>query len=79
MKYNIDPDTLNEAEHCTCNYSCLKDKSECLCNIDYNLGNGRIIFLKSVQNVHCQYILSYGNSYICTCPVRKKIYRLYSR
>jgi hypothetical protein len=79
MKYKIDIEILNEAEDCTCNYSCLNDKSECFCDIDYDLGNGKILFLKSAQNVHCRYIVSYGNSFICTCPVRRKIYTLYTR
>jgi len=79
MKYKIDTDTLNEAENCRYNYSCLNDSAECFCDIDYKLGDGKVLFLRIDHNVNCQYMLSYGNSFICTCPVRKKIYQLYNR
>jgi len=79
MKFKIDTETLNDAENCKYNYSCLNDNPECLCDIDYDLGEGKILFLKSDQLINCNYMLSYGNSYICTCPVRKKICKLYHR
>ena len=79
MKFKIDTETLNEAGNCRHDFSCLNDNPECLCDIDYDLGKGKVIFLKPDQHLNCPYMLSYGNSYICTCPVRKNLYMLYSR
>lgn len=79
MKFKIDADILNEAEGCRHDYSCLSDNCECLCEIDYDLGSGKVLFLRVNQYMNCQFMMSYGNSYICTCPVRKKIFKLYNR
>ncbi|KPJ98450.1 MAG: hypothetical protein AMK71_11380 [Nitrospira bacterium SG8_35_4] len=60
MKYKIDTDTLNEAENCRYNYSCLNDSQECLCDIIYAPGNGKVLFLRTENKVNCQYMLLYG-------------------
>jgi len=79
MKYDISTETLDEAGECRHDFSCLNGAKECLCEIDYNLANGRVLFVNAEQLVHCTYMLSYGNSLICTCPVRKKIYNIYKK
>lgn len=79
VKFNIDAETLNEVSDCRHNFSCLNDNPECFCEVDYDLGNGKVLFLKTERYVNCPFALSYGNSFICTCPVRKKIFKLYQR
>ena len=68
-------DDIVKETHCTNNFSYLTDKRECLCEVDSAVG--RVLFIKSQFSIACKYCLSYGGSYICTCPTRNEIYKKY--
>ena len=57
---------------CKKNFSCLSGNHEHLCKVDSTVG--AVIFVKRQLDSACKYCLSYGNSYVCTCPTRKEIY-----
>ena len=61
--------------HCANDFSCLAGKKECLCEVESTVG--KVIFIKSQFHIACKYCLSYGGSFICTCPTRNEIYNKY--
>jgi hypothetical protein len=78
MNYKIDSNILNETTECRANFSCLFGKKDCFCEVEYDVkSNGRVIFIKPVENVTCDYILPFGKSWTCTCPTRQAIYECY--
>ncbi|RJQ55698.1 MAG: hypothetical protein C4526_02820 [Nitrospiraceae bacterium] len=75
MGLEIGKDILDSTDRCGNNFSCLSDKT-CLCEIEDNF-NGKVLFIKPQGRSACNYMMSFGYSYICNCPVRKEIFRRY--
>jgi hypothetical protein len=40
--------------------------------------NGEIHFVDYTSKVYCGYKMSFGNSEICNCPIRKEIFNKYA-
>lgn len=80
MKFSISPDILNNTTRCRSNFSCLDEKQACLCEIESSLDNN-ILFVKPRKPTGylCNYIMSFGYSYICKCPTRNEIYFCYKK
>jgi hypothetical protein len=78
MKFNTSADILNDTDKCHMNFSCLYGERECLCEIEESLNNN-IMFIKAGNgSSQCNHRISFGYSYICNCPVRKEIYKIYN-
>jgi hypothetical protein len=78
LKYKIDSKILSETTECKSNFSCLAGKKECFCDIEEsNIHDAGIIFIRPVKNISCTYVMSFGYSWLCTCPIRKAIYNKY--
>ena len=78
MRYQIDSDTLNKTIKCKNEFSCLQGKIDCLCEIKEGIKNdGIIIIINSLNNNDCDYIMPFGESWMCNCPTREAIYRQY--
>jgi hypothetical protein len=76
----IQTDILNKTVKCRENFSCLSGEKRCLCKVEKGIGNNNntVLFIKPARKTICDYIISYGYSFICFCPTRKEIYRLYN-
>ncbi len=77
MEYKIDTEILRETVKCRKNFSCLSGVKDCLCEVEDNIYN-KILFIKPRSNKLCDYRNAFGYSYVCNCPTRKEIFRLYS-
>ena len=75
MSIKVDDNTIQETTKCGKNFSCLSGEMPS-CSIEENIDN-KIHFIKCVNNELCSYKLSFGYSYVCTCPVRKELYNNY--
>ncbi|MBI4844605.1 MAG: hypothetical protein HY809_09870 [Nitrospirae bacterium] len=79
MKYEVSKKAIQEAKKCTNNFECLEGRFEnCPCVLErYLEGNGVFLHENSKLKRHCEYILSYGYSFSCHCPVRIEIFKKY--
>ncbi|RJQ49623.1 MAG: hypothetical protein C4538_01890 [Nitrospiraceae bacterium] len=76
MKLEISDDIINNTTKCNNGLSCLSGERACLCEIEDNF-NCKVLFVKPNNLQTCSYRMSFGYSYVCTCPTRKEIFRLY--
>ena len=74
-KYFVDKEILDKTIKCNNNFSCLSGKNDCLCEVNKYLGNGTgVVFINPSEHKKCNYIMNYGNKYICNCPTRSALY-----
>ncbi len=73
MGKEIDEKTVNKTLHCEKNFTCLKSDNHVCCKVE-NCINNEVHFITCADNINCSYKMSFGNSYFCTCPVRKEIF-----
>ena len=77
MKIEIDDEVRDRTTECEEAYACILNVNHTTCKADQTKSNGSF-FIECKEAVCCNYRVSYGfSSYICTCPVRKEIYRKY--
>jgi hypothetical protein len=79
MDIRIDDDVIEQATKCGRVFSCLSGDVENLCKVSYVLyviGDGPCL-LQCMTQPPCEYGMALGNRWMCTCPVRKEIYRQY--
>jgi hypothetical protein len=73
----IDKVTISATTKCNKDFSCLNGPCDNLCSVAYSMNQG-IAFVRCAEGLICNYRTSYGDSYICLCPVRNEIYNKYS-
>ena len=75
----IDPKIIKETTKCDKNFECLKNENyTCLTSKVDRAIDGKVHFINcSVAN--CSYKMSFGNSQICNCPVRKEIFNRHNK
>jgi hypothetical protein len=71
----IGEETIKETTHCHKDFECIKNNNIC-CNVTHSV-NKQVHFVECKERVQCNYKMSFGNSFICTCPTRKEIYNKY--
>jgi hypothetical protein len=78
MTYDISEETLAKTNKCQNDFACLEG-GECLkCVVKYSVpDNG--CFVKPVKTENCNYLLRYGDSWLCICPTRSEIYKRYGK
>ncbi len=77
MGFEVSEDILRKTTGCSCEFSCLSGGGECFCELDSGLGD-KVIFIKPRNGGYCNYMISFGHSFVCTCPTRKEIFNRYS-
>ena len=79
MKLSIDKRTLSETLHCKHELECLNNESHIcrLAEVEHCVA-GKVHFIKCTETI-CNYKIGFGNSIICSCPVRKNIYNKYNK
>lgn len=78
MKFKIPQDIINKTK-CEYNFSCTntgKCNDKDLCKVIENFGKDTL-FADCKNNLSCQFSLRFGNTFICTCPVRAYIFHNY--
>ena len=75
MKYTITENTQKLTEKCEKGMECLTGNGDCLCEVERCI-EGKVCFIKAGNDKMntCNYMNSFGYSYICTCPTRVEIY-----
>ena len=75
MKIELDANILSQTTECTRDFACLTDPGQ-LCRVE-NCVNNKVHFIQCRNDVKCNYQISFGYSFICSCPIRKEIYNRY--
>jgi hypothetical protein len=75
MRIEIDTNILSQTTECGRDFACLADTGK-LCRVE-NCVNNKVHFIECRDDAKCNYQISFGYSYICTCPTRKEIYNRY--
>jgi hypothetical protein len=77
VKIKIDEYIKENARRCEKNYACLSNENHKLCKVEHTVGND-LFFIECIERDKCTYRVGFGySSYLCTCPIRKEIYRKY--
>jgi len=66
-------DIVDMAARCPACLQCLDMNSEDICEVDNKVSDD-ILFVKPKDFSVCKCKVSFGNAFICTCPVRKALY-----
>lgn len=71
----IRKETLEKTIHCHKDFGCVK-RNEICCRV-IQCVNNEVHFVECKDTVQCNYKMSFGYSFICTCSTRKEIYNKY--
>lgn len=76
--FSVSDEAIKQADKCRNDFSCLSDKySTCLeCTGKDDISG--FLRLKQRRSGHCSYLMLFGQSYFCQCPVRLEIYQKYN-
>ena len=72
----INKKIIKKTTKCPFNFVCLSNPDKISCQVESNIGD-TILFVKPTNGSICDYRTSFGEGYICTCPVRNEIYAKY--
>ncbi len=73
-QFLIDNEVSTQASFCHRGKACLADADHEMCTITQCV-NGQVHFVCGTKGSCCDYRISFGSGYICSCPVRIEIYR----
>lgn len=73
-KIDIHEEIKNKAVLCSLGHACLSNPKEFVCPPQY-LIEETVLFVDKKETVTCNYLLPYGLSGVCMCPVRKELYK----
>jgi hypothetical protein len=62
--------------NCLNNFDCLNNDKHVYCKVESCI-NHKIHFIENIDKSLCNYKMSFGDSFICTCPTRKEIFNQY--
>ena len=74
----IDDEILKETTCCEKDFSCLKNGKLVLCTVEKCI-NDKVHFVHCLESKYCNYRFSFGTAFICSCPTRKEIYRVFRK
>ncbi|MDO9694663.1 MAG: hypothetical protein Q7W56_08010 [Candidatus Latescibacteria bacterium] len=74
MTAQISPDTIAGADRCPREHACLRTGAGFLCPAEEIVGDD-IVFVSYVPEVSCCYRISFGEGFVCNCPVRREACR----
>jgi hypothetical protein len=79
MQIEIDEGVCNTAGECEKDFVCISKENHKFCEVEHISGE-TVFVIKCKDNTLCNFRIHFGyDSYLCTCPVRKEIYRKYKR
>ena len=77
MILEVDDSTVKKTTKCENNFSCLPEKRKELCKVTYQVDD-KVYFVECQKTEPCSYVVPFGHSFVCTCPVRKEVYVRYN-
>lgn len=77
MDIVISDETKRATTNCRKNFCCLSTDREKICKIKECINN-KVCFVSCENSGDCLYKMSFGNGYVCNCPVRKDLYKKYN-
>ncbi len=81
MKFIVEEGLLSKTK-CEYEFSCLEsDQCACgdkMCTV-FSANGENVLFLQDQGNFTCSFLIYFGGSAICRCPVRYAIYRKYGK
>jgi hypothetical protein len=75
--FKVDDSTINKTTRCEKNFSCLPKKRKDLCKVTYTVED-KVYFVECQNTEPCSYVVPFGHSFFCSCPVRKEVYVRYN-
>ena len=78
MKMKIPDAVIKNTKKCKKLFGCIENDTHVLCKVEHCVDN-KVHFIKCLHNDICDYKISFGKSYFCSCPVRKEIYKKYNK
>jgi len=75
MSLNINKKIIEQTDNCNKDLKCIEDGKPG-CKVE-EIINNKIHFVKCLSHSLCNYKIPFGDYFICQCPVRKEIHRLY--
>ncbi|MEW6584246.1 MAG: hypothetical protein AB1442_01395 [Nitrospirota bacterium] len=79
MKYRIGHETMARVTKCLFNFECLNDGNCPMCSVEKEIASFGFFVKDRHRREACPYLLPYGHSYICYCPVRMEIFKKYNQ
>jgi len=76
MVLKIDDSTIKSTTNCEKGMQCLHGVTEKLCKVNNSVMN-EVFFVSCLNKQKCSYRISFGYKFMCTCPIRKEIFRRY--
>lgn len=76
MGFHVSDETTQQTTNCQKGFSCLKGNRNDLCAVEHCV-DGRIHFIMCKNQEGCSYQLTFGDDFICICPIRKEPYNRY--
>jgi hypothetical protein len=76
MIVKIDESTVKRTTNCDKGMPCLHGVSKPLCDVDSYIMD-EVCFIHCLNNKRCSYLIPFGYSFMCTCPIRKEIFKRY--
>ncbi len=73
MPFAIDNNILRETTKCRNNFACLEGSKKCLNDVEQCI-NREVHFVNCKKMNSCDYLIPFGDTYVCNCPTRKEIY-----
>jgi hypothetical protein len=77
MIVGIDESTIKSTTDCEKGMQCLNGVKEPLCEVAYSVMD-EAFFVHCLNNKRCSYRISFGYKLLCTCPIRKEIFKRYN-
>lgn len=77
MNIEVNNDIINQTTNCTKQHACINHADYDFCKVE-NCINNKIHFIKCKSQSSCSYKISFGDSFVCSCPIRKEIYNRYN-
>lgn len=74
----IDKKIVDDTMSCHRNFGCLSNSNHVYCKVESCI-NQKVHFVEPVEKTLCNYKINFGESFICTCPTRKEIFKLYKQ
>ncbi len=68
MKLYVSNKVMLATTGCKKGFSCLGDKRKDLCKIGTSI-DGELHFIVCLDEINCSYQRSYGEAFICDCPI----------
>jgi hypothetical protein len=76
MNLEIDAEILQRTTYCKHDFRCLSGDKRCWCKVKGSIGYD-MLEIKPKFALDCKYHISFGDTFLCTCPARNEIYSRY--